>query len=483
MLSANTNLQSLVAQRIFADTNKAMSNTMEKISTGLRINSFKDDAAGAAISNRMTAQINGYNAAIRNTNDGISFLQTAESSLGNIEDSLQRVRELTVQAANETNSEGDRTTIKAEIDQLVSDIDRIAKGAEYNGINLLDGSFSSKSFQIGANDGDTLSVDNMLDARAAVLGGHTLTGSGTITGKVVSGAVVNSMTAETDLTLTTDKGTSGAISYAANASAKDIASAINGKAGAVGVSATAQNSVTLSDLSANAAGETVSFTINGKAVSAVVDDPSDLSAVAAAINGQSGDTGIVAEFTDSDSKDSLTLSTTDGRNVAIGAFAVTTVDATVDFGGTELDETGDIAAVKTGTVSLVSSAGQMITDGASAQVFATADTNISAFSSVSFMDFSDTSGIEKSISTIDAAIAQVSSGMANLGAYQNRFESVINSLNSASENATSSRSRIMDADMAKESANLTKSQILQQISGSMLAQANAQPQMILQLLR
>ena len=410
-------------------------------------------------------------------------MQTAESSLGSIGESLQRVRELAVQASNETNSESDRTAIKDEINQLISEIDRVAKNTEFNGKNLLDGSFKDIQFQIGPNDGNTLEVKDMLDARSAVLGGQTLSAIGTITGKVVTGATDNGVTAETDLTLTNDNGTSGAISYDANSSAKDIAAAINEKGNAIGVSATASNSVTLSDFSSNVAGETVSFNLNGSAVSAIVDDPSDLSSIAAAINGQSNTTGIVAEFTNTDSKDSLTLTTNDGRNVSIESFAVTTVDATADFGGTALDETGVVTAVKTGTVSLESSGGQMITDQASAEVFAVDDTNTSSFNSIAFMDFSDTAGIESAIGTIDAAIGSVTSGQAKLGTYLNRFDSVLQNIDIAIENTTDSRSRITDADMAKESAEMTKLQIQQQIGLSMMAQSNQTPQMVLSLLR
>jgi flagellin len=285
---------------------------------------------------------------------------------------------------------------------------------------------------------------------------------------------------EDDLTITTDAGTTSAISYAANASAKDIATAINGAASSIGVTAVATNSTTLSGLSASG---TVSFTLNGQNVSAVITDQNDLSNLVSAINGVAGTSGITATFTSSSSKNNITLSTTDGRNIELGAFAnATTGDQTIDFGGTTLDEAADVDAVKTGTVSLTSTKGAIATAGADTDVFVSAVSN-SSFAAVAALDLSSASGAASALSVIDSALSQVNSGRADLGAVQNRFQSTIQNLEVSNENLSASRSRILDADFAKETAALSRAQVLQQAANAMVAQANQMPQQVLALLR
>lgn len=478
-LSVNTNVQSLRSQDVFNKTNKALESIMDRISTGKRINVAKDDAAGLAISERMTAQIRGFDQALKNTNDGVSFLQTAESAMSNIGDSLQRMRELAIKGSNGSNSVADRKAIESEMTQLTSEINRVAENTSFNGKNLLNGSFTQQIFQIGANQGDTLTVDKMMDARASVLGGHTMTLDGSITGNVV-GAANNGVTAVVagdNFTITTDGGTSGAITYAADASAKDIATAINDAAGSVGVEATAENSATLDNLNATGV---ISFDLNGSTITADVADTSDLSTLAAAINGSADSTGVIAEFTSTDSKDSLTLKTSDGRNISI--------DTVGGAGGSNIRLDGTAvasgaSAVKTGIVSLTSSEGQIITTNADAEVFTVAGTNVSSFSSIAFLDMSSQTGFQDAIGTIDAAIDRISSGRSTVGAYQNRFESVVKNITASYENTSAARGRIVDADMAREGAELTKYQILQQSSMAMLGQANSMPQAVLSLLR
>jgi flagellin len=476
----NTNISTLTAQRNANRVQADLSTAINRLSSGLRINSAKDDAAGLAISERFTTQIRGLNQAARNANDAISLAQTAEGALGSAASNLQRIRELAVQSANATNSASDRAALQAEAAALVAEIQRVGVQTEFNGIKLLDGSFASQVFQVGANSGQTITVANITDARAASLGRHTLSADGTVTGNVVAGAT-NGIAAETNLTLTTTAGTTSPISYAANAGADAIAAAINAAASGIGITATASNSTTLSLLSA--AGD-ISFTMNGQAVAATVADRNDLTNLVSAINGVSSTTGVTATFTTTSAKDNITLTTTDGRNIALGTFANATAgNDSINFGGTTLTEGGTVTAVKTGTVELASTKGPISTAGADATVFAAAGVNNSTFASVAALDISSYAGAAAALNVIDAALSQVNSGRADLGAVQNRFQATIANLEVTSENLSASRSRVLDADFAKETAALSRAQVLQQAANAMVAQANQMPQQVLQLLQ
>ena len=499
-LSINTNVFSLNAQRNLKASQGTLQTAMQRLSSGLRINSAKDDAAGLAISERMTAQIRGLNQAVRNANDGISLAQTAEGALGEVANNLQRIRELAIQASNSTNSASDRAALQAEVSQRIAEITRIGEQTQFNGLNLLDGSFTSQVFQVGANANQTITVANLGDARASALGSHVLVADGTITGNVVTGSGtangVTQVTAADNFTIsTTDAAgnvlTTSPITYSANAGANVIADAINRAGAGVGVTAKASNSATLSGLSA--AG-TVTFTLHSQIslgdgtftavsanISAVITDQNDLSALVSAINGVQSTTGITARFTTTGSKASITLETRDGRNIGISAFANNTAgNDSINFNGTTLTEGGTVAAVKTGVITLTSSRGTITANNASNQVFSATN---SSFSSVAAIDISTVSGAQNALATVDAALQQISSYRADLGAYQNRFESVIANLQTASENLTASRSRIQDADFAAEAAALSRALILQQAGTAMVAQANQLPQNVLALLR
>jgi flagellin len=481
-MSINTNISSLTAQRSSSKVQDQLSTSMARLSSGLRINSAKDDAAGLAISERFTTQIRGLNQAARNANDAISLAQTAEGALGSVGENLQRIRELAVQSANATNSSSDRAALQSEASQLIAEVQRVGSQTAFNGINLLDGSFTSKAFQVGANANETISISSIVDARTSSLGSHSLTTNGSVVGTVVGGSATNNgIAAETNLTLTTSAGTSSAISYAINSGADAIASAINTAGANVGVTATATNSTTLSGLSVAGA---VSFTLGGQAVAATVTDQNDLSSLVSAINGVAGTTGITASFTTTSAKNSITLSTTDGRNIGLGAFSVTggvsTGTDTVSFGGTTLTEGGTIAAIKTGTVTLASTKGALSVGGSNADVFTATN---SSFASLAAVDLSSPGGATSALSVIDSALSQVNSGRADLGAIQNRFSSTISSLQTTSENLSASRSRIQDADFASETASLSRAQVLQQAATAMVAQANQLPQQVLSLLR
>ena len=488
-LVINTNVASLNAQRNLDASQSAASTSLERLSSGLRINSARDDAAGLAIANRFTSQINGLNQAARNAADGISLAQTAEGALQEVTNNLQRIRELAVQASNATNSSADRSALQAEVDQLVSEIDRDANTSNFNGVKILDGSFTSKTFQVGATEGETVSVSSIIDSNANALGENALTLGGSKLGVQTAGVVVSGVTGN-DLALTvTDAngntvGTAGTtVAIGANDEASTIAATINGLDSALGLEATATNSVVLGSLSA-ALGAT-SFTLEGTAFSATITDAQDLTVVKDAVNAQSGTTGITASFADSTDKGELTLTASDGRDIAIASWDTATAAHTAKFGTLTLDESAtDTSAVAVGSVSVTSTKGAMAFAETSTSEVVTGGSQASTLDSVDNVDLATSAATASaSLSVLDSAIAQVSAGRADLGAIQNRFESVISSLQVASENAEASRSRIQDADFASETANLTKSQILTQAGISVLAQANAQPQQVLALLQ
>jgi len=499
----NTNVQSLTAQRNLSTSQSSLATSMQRLSSGLRINSAKDDAAGLSISERMSSQVRGLNQAARNANDAVSLSQTAEGALSSITDGLQRIRELSVQAANATNSASDRAALQNEVSQRVAEISRVGSQTQFNGLNLLDGSFTNQSFQVGANANQTIDIASIGDARSSALGGNVLTTNGSVTGNAINtSATVNGVVAETDLTIsTTDAAgsvqTTAPITYALSSGANVIAGAINTAGAGAGVTATATNSATLSGLSA---GGTVTFTLNTQtnttnppngtftpvsaSISAVVTNQSDLSSLVSAINGQQSTTGITAEFSSAGDKSSITLKTLDGRNIGIGAFASdAALNQTVSFSGQILTEGGATASgVKTGTIALSSGRGAISTANADAGLFAAANST-SSFQSVAAIDISTAAGAQTALGTIDSALAQVSGSRAALGAYQNRFDSVITNLQTTSENISASRSRIQDADFAAETANLSRAQILQQAGTAMVAQANQLPQQVLKLLQ
>jgi len=495
-MSINTNISSLTAQRNSSKVSDSLSTAMARLSSGLRINSAKDDAAGLAISERFTTQIRGLNQAARNANDAISLSQTAEGALASVGDNLQRIRELAVQSANATNSTSDRAALQAEANQLISEVQRVGTQTEFNGNKLLDGSFTSKAFQVGANAGETISVNSIVDARTTSLGSNTLSLNGSKMGAVLAtsvanaAAAINGVAAETTLTLSTSAGTTGAIAWNLSDGAKEIAAAINTASAGVGITATATNSGVLKNLGGPGV---VTMTLNGKAISANVTDQNDLSSLVSAINGSGS--GVTASFTSSSSKAGITLNTLDGANIQIADFnnsgAVKTVDiATYDpttgTAGTVATLTGGAATdsnVITGNVSLSSSKGAISFANATGTTVFSAASGVGTFSSVAGLDISTAAGATSALGVLDAALAQVNGGRADLGAVQNRFSATISSLQTTSENLTASRSRIQDADFASETAALSRSQVLQQAATAMVAQANQLPQQVLQLLR
>ncbi|MCL7945078.1 flagellin [Marinobacter sp. ATCH36] len=485
-LGINTNVASLSAQNQLNSSQRINDQALERLSSGLRINSAKDDAAGLAISTRFQSQISGLNVAQRNANDGISLAQTAEGALEETVNSLQRIRDLALQAANGTNSASDRASLQEEVDQLVSEVDRIATTTQFNGQNILDGSFDGEQFQVGANANQTISV-SIGDAQADALGANaTVTSTGTTLADDVAAATITG-NAALDLSIngTAISTQSDGVSTAGDSgSALAFANAINAVAGTTGVTAEANATETnLGAITAETAGiDAGDFTINGVNISVSEVTNGDTSgSLRDAINTVSNQTGVKASLNDSNE---LVLSAEDGRNIAFGGTgaADSAIFANLDASGGAIDN------IVTGTVSLDSDESFEITAdqadaGVQGQGFSSGTQALDTSNSIGNIDISSVTGANDAIANIDRALDTVNSLRGTLGATQNRFESTITNLATTSENLSAANSRILDADFAAETAKLSKSQVLQQAGISVLAQANARPQQVLSLLQ
>jgi flagellin len=481
----NTNISALNAQGSLRKIGLEQNAAMQRLSTGIRINSAKDDAAGLAISTRMTANIRGMAAAVRNSNDGISLTQTAEGALASIQDNLQRIRELAVQSSNSGNSASDRSSLNLEAQQLISEIDRVATNAAFNGSKLLDGSFANQDFQVGAgnNADDRISI-SIGNAKANSLGGGGATGSTFIATGAVSAAAFEAG----DLTINGfavgASVTDGLSSVEASASAIAKANAINAISGQTGITAKADATVVnLGALTAASALSTAagSLSINGVDIGALSSTDTVAtrrSQIVGAINNISAQTGVVA--TESTTAGVITLTAQDGRNIFADvtntASLAGMVDATARSTVTLTSSTSKSTVTMGGTVAGLAKLN--ITNGPNN--LAATSTTLGYVSSVSLATQASS---QTALSVLDKAIDTVTNSRANLGAYQNRFEAAISNLQTTSMNLSASRSRILDTDYAKETTNLAKSQIITQAATAMLAQANQSGQSVLALLK
>jgi len=491
-LTINTNVSALNAQRNLGKSQNDLARSMERLSSGLRINSAKDDAAGLAISDRMTSQIRGMNQATRNANDGISLAQTAEGAMQESTNILQRIRELAVQSANATNSAADRGALQAEVNQLKAEMNRIAQSTTFNGLNILDGTFVSQQFQVGANANETIGV-SIASMAADDLGRYfvdapnSIAGQGTGSALPPAGGVPTTNTiASQTLTITGAAGSED-VPVLINATAWDIASAITNAADGTGVTATARTETEISGL-ANPG--IVSFTIgsggNTATVSASV-TTNDLGGLATVINDQSGVTGVTATV----SSGVLTLVQAEGKDIILGNYAnsaggninVVTPDtntvALAPGNGTVISGEIELSSQDSYTVasSVINSAGSVFNNAA------VTDNIIADFEEVTDIDISNILGSNDAIKIVDAALGKIDAQRGDLGALQNRFESTIANLMNVAENLTAARSRIRDADIAQETSAMTQKNILQQAGVAILSQANTTPQLALQLLQ
>ena len=396
-MSINTNVVSINAQRNLALSGGSLATSMQRLSSGLRVNSAKDDAAGLAIAERMSTQVRGLAVASRNANDGISLAQTAEGALSKVGDMLQRMRELAVQAGNATNSKGDREALNAELVQLRDEVDRVAKTTSFNGKKVLDGSFTGAVFQVGANSGDNITVGALANTKVTELGKANYgTGAGAAFATTEKDTAAEAMT-NADVTIT-----------------------ITGAGGGAGVTAVVAKDPNITGDEA-------------------------LGRMIQAINSKTADTGVVAFLNDAGDAIEYRATVGEGEDATAVVISADVADA-----NTLIELTAGIDASSKG---------------------------------IDKMDIKTQAGAWESLQRIDSALDKVSSARAELGAIQTRFEKSIENIDIMQENISAARGRITDADFAQETANLSRTQILQQAGTAMVAQANQLPQQVLQLLQ
>jgi flagellin len=488
-LTVQTNATSLIGQRNLSKSGSALTTSMERLSSGMRINSAKDDAAGLQISNRLTSQKKGLGVAQRNANDGISMAQTAEGAMQASTDILQRMRDLSLQSANGSNSADDRAALQKEVGALQSELTRIAETTSFGGQQLLDGSFGTKSFQVGAEANETIDI-GLQDIRASKLGNSTIDFNGTGAGALSSitagaAATTNGVDAQT-LQIAGDRGQE-AVTLAGGESAEEIAAAINTKSGSTGVDAEAFTGIRLSALVDNTAStDPITLAIGGNNYT-LADDSTDLTSLADQINTDTDTSGIRAIANDDGSLDIIS---DDGKDIDIAASATAIAGFTMT--ATELDSdlksTGSTASMTAANATVtaigqveVSTSGSLLT-ATSTTATAVAATDTATINSIQALDIGTDVGAQNAIDVIDGALAQIDGQRADLGALQNRFNHTISNLSNIETNVSASRSRIRDTDFASETAMMTKNQILQQAGTSILAQANQLPQAALSLL-
>lgn len=499
----NTNIASLNSQRNLNRSQSDLGVSLQRLSSGLRINSAKDDAAGLAISERFTTQIRGLNQAARNANDGISLSQTAESALGELTNNLQRIRELAVQSANGTNSTSDRAALDLEVQQRLSEIDRIATQTSFNGLNVLDGTFGNSTFQVGANVGETISINLSQGVRTNQIGQLA---TGTSSAEVTTAALTGSGTYKvgSNTAVTVGASVAGAKDGQTLGSAFAKAEKIN-SAGIAGLNVSAVNNTVLAiaNTTGTSATATYSLRVNGTDVFAAYNQGTNgvltTQQITDAINGQSTNTGVTAVLNGA----TLQLNAADGRDIIVGqtfgsgaagglsAGTTATVSGTTYLGGT----VGTVANATAFSSDATAVNGGTVTFSATENIVVTGDGTILGFAGGGgFTIARDTTTLDTQnvktvinansiIQRVDSALTIVSNLRSTFGSIQNRFESTISNLTAVSENLTASRSRILDADFAAETAALTRAQILQQAGVSILSQANALPQLALSLLQ
>ncbi|WP_298717811.1 flagellin [uncultured Oceanisphaera sp.] len=492
-ITVNTNVTGMTAQRNLNVSSNALATSMERLATGSRINSAKDDAAGLQISNRLNSQVRGLGVAMKNASDGISIAQTAEGAMNESTNILQRMRDLSLQSANGTNSADDRKAIQKEVSALKNELTRIAETTSFGGQNLIDGTFGSRTLQVGANSNETIDLA-LKDVSADAIGSNRLTlaasaaqtagglgGAIAATNTVATGASsANGITAET-LTINGAKTDTAAVT--GGDTAKAIAGAINSKSYNTGVTAEARTEVKMNTLSA--AGQ-ISFELNGASIAANVDDTGDLSSLADAINAKASESGVKASVDGGE----LTLVSDTGENIDIKDFTGANVnvqgkdmDGNNAGAGITLTNGGTDSTTVSGAIRLNSTESFAIKGAvADATLNVTSTAEFSTLSAVSDVDLSTQSGAQSAIAILDGAIGMIDSQRSDLGAMQNRLNSTINNLANTRENAAAGMSRIKDVDFAQETVNLTKQQILQQAGTSILAQAKQIPQAALSLL-
>ncbi len=500
----NTNISSLTAQRNLNSSQDSLNVSLQRLSSGLRINSARDDAAGLAISNQFTSQVRGLNQAIRNANDGISVAQVAEGALGETTNLLQRIRELSIQSANATNGTNERNALQAEVSALTAEIDRIANTTSFGSRSLLTGTFVSQSFQVGAQANETIQV-SIASARAADLGAIESVDFANFASAAATASSATPASGVTGQTLSFSvDGVGTNVAITAGESAQSIADRINASVGALSADATTGARVTFTNI--DTAADAVTLSINGVSLGSVASPAGtevELGAlVTAAIQGNSALSGLtVTDNADGtiDIVDSTGADITvefDALNDASGGTPPAVAVQALESDGTTVSGTNQALTLTQGTVvtgdidfttSVTGATITAATSDGSGGIFSATGPNAGTLTTgtlrVSDIDISSVSGANQALGLVDAAIQAIDSQRGDLGAVQSRLQSTIANLSNVVENVSAARSRIQDADFAAETANLTRNQILQQAGISVLAQANALPQQVLSLLQ
>ncbi|MFX1675743.1 flagellin [Paraburkholderia sp. A2WS-5] len=484
MLGINSNINSLVAQQNLTGSGSALSQAITRLSSGKRINSAADDAAGLAISNIMQTQINGLNQGVSNSNDGVSMVQTASSGLSSLTNSLQRIRQLAVQATNGGMTDTDRQALQQEVSQQVSEINRIASQTTYNGMNVLNGSLGAVSFQVGANVGQTISLNLSQGVAASSLGGGVVKAGDTIASLAVSlDSNGNVWQAASDGTNAASKGTE----------VTQLNLVSDGKGS---FSVTDQN------------GQAVSFSTSGmfdttttpgqikiKAASNI--DPATVATEIDKVNAQALTAGSpLANGTTLGTLSGFDLNASTGLDSSASPQSSDVTSITVksdgnygytfwDQNGNQLSASGNVVTKEFTSATAYNpatpAAAKLGTPTAGNTKFSVASS--ATTQTVDKVDVSTVQGANKAIQSIDDALNTVNNIQATLGAAQNRFTAISTAQQAQSTDLSQAQSSIQDANFAAETAALSKAQVLQQAGISVLAQANSQPQQILKLLQ
>jgi flagellin len=439
-LVLNTNINGLVAQNSLTSSGSQLATALQQLSTGLRINTAADDAAGYAIAQGMTSQVNGLNQAAQNANGGVSLAQTASGAMQEITNDLQTMRDLAVESLNATNSSQDRTDLNSQFTQLMNDINSVAAQTQFNGVNLLDGTFQGATFQVGANAGQSITIGAISSASASKIGDY-YTGGVSVAGTV--------KTTSSSTAITTTAGTAGAYNATNLAGSTDLGTAVAG------------SSVSLNVQVDGTTYSTNSVTLTGTA-------STDLKSVAAAVNqALSSVGGIVATVNSA------------GTGIELSGTATAGYGHVVNFSvNSATDASGSSVTAGTNTIKDL---GLDSSDVIGA--YATGGSTSPTAKNLSGLDVKTVDNANLTLISIDNALQQIATSSANLGAYQNRFQAAITGLNTDATNLSAAKSSIVDADYAQATSSLSKAQILQQAGTAMVAQANTIPQNILSLLQ
>ena len=494
----NTNSLSLLTQNNMNKSQSALSTSIERLSSGLRINSAKDDAAGQAIANRFTSNIKGLTQAARNANDGISVAQTTEGSLSEINNNLQRIRELTVQATNGTNSDSDLTSIQDEITSRLSEIDRVSGQTQFNGVKVL-ASDNTMKIQVGANDGETISIDlQKIDSKSLGLNGFNVNGAQKVTG--------SQLISEFKAT-GTDNYKVGADTFNVNVDSGAVtkggdAQYISAKDGSFTNSKTTANTAVIADadvedLAKSVIGKKAGETFQHNDVTFTLTNDADVNGNAK-FTASVGGKDVALEFADSTDTDGKDAKLT-GAVYKDAATEQLTTAATQDNRAAKMSDL-DLQGAKKDGSTLKINGKQYDVNAAGDQVTAQFDdgkgTNTTVAKTVylgrteagaATLINEDAAKAQQStanpLEALDDAISKIDKFRSSLGAVQNRLDSAITNLNNTTTNLSSAQSRIQDADYATEVSNMSKAQILQQAGNSVLSKANQVPQQVLSLLQ